>query len=67
LSYVVAAAQWGRHASGRDTYGDSLIVDYWGNVLQRRAEGEGPVVAEFDLEAQAGTRRNFPALSHRVL
>jgi nitrilase len=67
LCYVVAAAQWGRHASGRDTYGDSLIVDYWGKVLQRRAEGEGLVVAELDLEAQAATRRNFPALSHRVL
>lgn len=67
LSYVVAAAQWGRHANGRDTYGDSLIVDYWGEVRQRLPEGHGVVSAEFDLEEQAKTRRNFPALAHRVL
>ncbi|HEX4375760.1 MAG TPA: carbon-nitrogen hydrolase family protein [Steroidobacteraceae bacterium] len=67
LSYVVAAAQWGRHANGRDTYGDALIVDYWGRILARRPDGAGVVVAEFDLAAQAETRRNFPALTHRVL
>jgi nitrilase len=67
LSYVVAPGQWGHHSNGRDTYGDSLIADYWGTVLARRAEGVGVVVAEFDLEAQAQTRRNFPALTHRVL
>jgi predicted amidohydrolase len=49
LSYVVAPAQWGHHANGRDTYGDSMIV------------------AELDLAAQAQARRNFPALTHRVL
>jgi predicted amidohydrolase len=67
LSYVVAAAQWGRHANGRETYGDSLIVDCWGSVLQRLSSGEGVVVAALDLAAQAETRRNFPALRHRVL
>jgi len=67
LSYVVAAAQWGRHASGRETYGDSLIVDYWGTVLSRLNAGVGVVIAELDLAAQAETRRNFPALTHRLL
>jgi len=67
LSYVVAAAQWGRHANGRDTYGDSLIVDYWGTVLARLSAGSGVVIAELDLVAQAETRRNFPALTHRLL
>ncbi len=67
LSYVVAAAQWGRHANGRDTYGDSLIVDYWGTVLARLSAGSGMVIAELDLVAQAETRRNFPALTHRLL
>jgi len=67
LGYVVAAAQWGRHANGRETYGDSLVVDCWGSVLQRLSSGEGLVVAPLDLAAQAETRRNFPALRHRVL
>jgi predicted amidohydrolase len=67
LGYVVAAAQWGRHVSGRETYGDSLIVDYWGSVLSRLTSGVGVVIAEIDLAAQAETRRNFPALTHRQL
>jgi predicted amidohydrolase len=67
LSYVVAAAQWGRHASGRDTYGDSLIVDYWGTVVARLGSGVGVVIAELDLAAQAEARRNFPALTHRLM
>jgi nitrilase len=67
LGYVVAAAQWGRHASGRETYGDSLIVDYWGTVLARLSAGTGVVIAQLDLAAQAETRGNFPALTHRLL
>jgi nitrilase len=67
LAYVVAPAQWGRHASGRETYGDSLIVDYWGTVLARLTSGVGVVIAELDLAAQAEARRNFPALTHRLL
>jgi predicted amidohydrolase len=67
LSFVVAPAQWGVHASGRQTYGDSLIVNYWGEVLGRLGSGEGVVVAELDLAAQEAARRDFPALAHRVL
>ncbi len=67
LSFVVAAAQWGRHANGRETYGDSLIIDYWGTVLARLPSGHGVITATLDLAAQEETRRNFPALSHRVL
>lgn len=67
LCYVVAAAQWGRHPSGRETYGDSLIVDYWGAVLSRLPQGTGITVAELDREAQQKTRLEFPALRHRVL
>ena len=67
LAYVVAAAQWGRHASGRETYGDSLIVDYWGTVRARLSSGTGVVIAELEPAAQAETRRNFPALTHRLL
>jgi deaminated glutathione amidase len=67
LCYVLAAAQWGLHANGRETYGDAMIVDYWGRVLARRPTGAGVVVAEVDLAAQAGVRAGFPALTHRVL
>ncbi len=67
LSYVVAPGQWGRHANGRETYGHSLIVDYWGKVLAQQASGVGVILAEIDLAAQAETRANFPALRHRVL
>jgi predicted amidohydrolase len=67
LCYVIAPAQSGIHPNGRETYGDSLIVDYWGRVLARRPRGTGCVVAEVDLKRQAEVRESFPALSHRVL
>jgi predicted amidohydrolase len=67
LCYVVAPAQWGTHSSGRETYGDSLIVDYWGQVLSRLARGTGVITAEFDLAKQAETRTRFPALENRRL
>ena len=67
LCYVVAPAQSGFHASGRETYGDSMIVDHWGNVLQRLPRGQGCVVAEVDLNRQREARTSFPALHHRVL
>jgi deaminated glutathione amidase len=67
LCYVVAPAQWGTHTSGRETYGDTLIVDYWGQVLSRLAKGTGVIVGEFDLTKQAETRLRFPALENRRL
>ena len=67
LCYVVAPAQSGFHPNGRETYGDSLIVDYWGRVLQRLPRGRGCIVAQLDLEREAEVRQNFPALEHRVL
>ena len=67
LCYVVAPAQSGFHVSGRETYGDSMIVDYWGRVLQRLPRGTGCIVAPVDLSQQAQVRSNFPALQHRVL
>jgi nitrilase len=67
LAFMVAAAQSGSHASGRETWGDSLIADHWGAVLARLPAGEGIVVADLDLVAQAETRDRFPALQHRRL
>jgi len=66
LCYVIAPAQSGFHPSGRETYGDTMIVDHWGRVLQRLPRGRGCVVADIDLGAQAEVRNNFPALQHRV-
>jgi predicted amidohydrolase len=67
LCYVVAPAQSGTHTSGRETYGDSLIVDYWGQVLARLAKGSGLITAEIDLGKEAETRMRFPALANRQL
>lgn len=67
LCYVVAPAQSGTHTSGRETYGDSLIVDYWGQVLARLAKGSGVITAELDLAKEAETRARFPALDNRQL
>lgn len=67
LSYVIAAAQGGYHANGRETYGDSMIVDPWGNVLDRLPRGSGVVLAGIDLDKLRNTRQRFPVLEHRRL
>ncbi len=67
LCYVIAPAQSGIHPSGRETYGDSMIVDYWGRVLSRVPRGRGCAVAEVDLARQTSVREGFPALTHRSL
>lgn len=67
LCYVVAPAQSGTHTSGRETYGDTLICDYWGQVLSRLAKGSGVITADIDLAKQAETRARFPALENRRL
>jgi predicted amidohydrolase len=67
LCFVVAAAQSGIHDSNRETYGDTLVADYWGRVLAREPRGSGVVVAALDKEGQKSTRESFPALKHRVL
>ena len=64
---MIAPAQSGFHPNGRETYGDSLIVDHWGAVLQRLPRGRGCVVADIDLNRQREARTSFPALDHRVL
>ncbi|MGH8278492.1 MAG: carbon-nitrogen hydrolase family protein [Gammaproteobacteria bacterium] len=67
LAFVIAAAQTGRHANGRETWGHSIIVDPWGEVLAERAEDPGVVMAAIDTDAQQRLRARFPALSHRRL
>jgi len=65
--YVIAPAQGGLHENGRRTYGHSMIIDPWGEVLGVRAEGEGVVIADLDPERIATVRRQLPALEHRRL
>jgi deaminated glutathione amidase len=65
--YVLAAAQGGLHPNGRRTWGHSMIVDPWGEVLDERAEGEGFVIADVDPERIAQVRLQLPALAHRRL
>lgn len=67
LCYVIASAQGGYHANGRETYGDSMIVDPWGVVLDRLHHGSGVVIADIDLERLRDIRRNFPVLEHRKI
>ncbi len=67
LCYVVAPAQWGMHSSGRETYGDSIIIDYWGQVLSRMPKGTGVITADIDLEQQHDSRVRIPALENRRL
>lgn len=65
--YVAAAAQWGSHPSGRQTHGHTMIIDPWGRIVAQRAEGDGIVTADIDLEEMTDIRRRFPALAHRRL
>jgi nitrilase len=65
LCYVLASAQSGTHENGRETWGDSMIVDPWGQVLDRVAAGPGLAVAAIDRTLQKELRSRFPALSHR--
>ena len=59
LAYVVAPAQYGTHSNGRNTYGHTMIVDPWGNVMASKEYGEGVVVAEVDLVELARLRKTF--------
>ena len=58
-AYVVAPAQGGTHASGRRTYGHTMIVDPWGEILGMQQEGEGLVLAEIDSERLQEVRRRL--------
>lgn len=65
--YLLAAAQGGRHPNGRMTYGNSMIIDPWGEVLVRLDKGEGVIAAELDPDRIAAVRASLPALAHRKL
>lgn len=66
-AYVIAPAQGGLHESGRRTYGHTMIVDPWGEVLAERPEGEGVVLADIDSGRLREVRTALPALVNRRL
>jgi nitrilase len=67
LAWVVAAAQWGTHANGRQTHGESLVVNPWGEVLDRLPQGTGYAIGELDRDLTARLRTTLPAIAHRTL
>ncbi|OFN30962.1 acyltransferase [Neisseria sp. HMSC064F04] len=65
--YVIASAQGGEHESGRRTFGHSMIIDPWGEILDVLPEGEGIVIADLDGTRLQSVRTRLPALKHRLL
>lgn len=63
-SFVVAPAQGGRHADGRETYGHSLIIGPWGDIMAEGGVGPGVIVADLDRAAVKDARYRIPALRH---
>jgi nitrilase len=67
LAWVLAPAQGGQHANGRQTHGHSMVVDPWGKVVAELPTGAGVIAADIDPGFQAKMRSSLPALTHRVL
>ena len=65
--YLLAAGQGGRHENGRMTHGNSMIIDPWGEILDRKLKGPGVVIADLDHQRIAEIRESLPALAHRKL
>ena len=65
--YVLAIGQGGVHENRRETHGNSMLIDPWGEVIARRDKGEGVVIGELDHARIAEVRGSLPALTHRVL
>lgn len=65
--YLLAVGQGGRHENGRVTHGNSMIIDPWGEILDRKMKGAGVVIADLDHARVAEIRESLPALAHRTL
>lgn len=65
--YVLACGQGGDHPSGRKTWGHSMLIDPWGEILSSLASGPGVVCGEFDPARIAAVRESLPALQHRLI
>ena len=67
MCYVIAPAQGGYHLSGRETHGNSMIVDPWGVILDRLPRGSGVVIASINTHYQDSLRNSLPALKHKII
>lgn len=67
LCYVLAPAQGGYHTSGRETHGNSMVVDPWGVVLDRLPRGSGVVIASMNRDYQSSLRKSLPALQNKTI
>lgn len=67
LCYVIASNQGGKHINNRETWGHSLIMGPWGDILAMVEQGEDVACAEIDLEQLQTLRISFPTLQHRKL
>lgn len=65
--YLLAVGQGGTHENGRQTHGNSMLVDPWGEILDRKLKGPGVVIGELDHARIAELRASLPALAHRKL
>lgn len=65
--YMLAAAQGGKHENGRRTWGHSVLIDPWGDVIDSIPEGPGFVIGNIDLQRLADVRLSLPALKHRTM
>lgn len=66
-AYVIASAQGGHHENGRHTWGQTMVIDPWGQILGEHKEGSGLVVCELDPGRVQSVRQRLPALQHRKL
>lgn len=67
LCYVIAPNQGGRHINNRETWGHSMILNPWGDILAMVEQGEGIACADIDLTQLKTLRTSFPVLEHRKL
>ena len=67
LCFVIAAGQGGQHHETRETWGHSMIIGPWGDILASMEKGPGVVCADLDLEHLGLLRKSFPALEHKIL
>lgn len=65
--YVLASAQGGKHENGRRTWGHSVLIDPWGDVVDSIAEGPGFAIGDINLQRLSDVRESLPALKHRTM
>jgi nitrilase len=64
--YLIGACQWGMHANGKKTYGHSLIIEPWGQIIASLDDGDGVITAEVDLDKIQTARKRVPVLEHQI-